>query len=118
MIPPTPETLMRSRYSAYATCSADYIVATTYPSRRSENLRREVIDFATKYEFQRLKILETREGQSADEALVGFEVTSEERKRYAVRGMEAIIKPQKSRELSRFQREDGRWYYVDSDMNY
>lgn len=41
-IPETPEQLMRSRYSAYVTKNADYLIATWHPDCHANNWREEI----------------------------------------------------------------------------
>jgi SEC-C motif-containing protein len=66
---------MRSRYSAYATAQADYIIATTHrdnPQWQEEHLRwkAEILAFCRETEFRGLTLLTYRQGSS--EAIVHF----------------------------------------------
>ncbi|MAU08858.1 MAG: zinc chelation protein SecC [Anaerolineaceae bacterium] len=63
---PTPEALMRARYSAFALHDADFIMRTTHEDspHRKEDRRlwiAEILAFATQTQFIALNILETTE---------------------------------------------------------
>ena len=53
----TAEVLMRSRYSAYATHDADYLIATTHSSTRATHSKNEILYWATSNQWQRLEII-------------------------------------------------------------
>ncbi|WP_430537987.1 YchJ family protein [Agrilutibacter niabensis] len=96
------EALMRSRYSAYVRGDAAYLLATWHASTRPQAL-----DFgdagATRWlglEVKRHQLLD------ADRATVEFVA------RYRVGGAAAV----RLHEISRFVREDGRWYYLDGEF--
>ncbi|WP_193554480.1 YchJ family protein [Glaciihabitans arcticus] len=95
---PTAERLMRSRYSAYATGRADYVISTWHPTTVPSDL---VLDDDTRW--YRLDILAKESGGPFDtEGSVLFEA-------FWRRGDERGSQLEKSR----FVREDGRWLYVD-----
>ncbi len=54
---PTALALMRSRYSAYATHNADYLLETTYISERKHYSKAEILKWATANKWQKLEIL-------------------------------------------------------------
>ena len=98
---PSAELLMRSRYSAYVLKLADYLLATWHPSTRPSEL-----DLA-----------------ADDSKWLGLEV-----KRHAVQGEEQATvefvaryriagRGHRLHELSRFVREDGRWFYIDGELS-
>ena len=63
---PSPEALMRSRYSAYALDLSDYIIKTTHPDGspyRSDRAawKRDIESFSQNTHFARLQILATKE---------------------------------------------------------
>lgn len=97
---PTAEALMRSRYSAYVLRLEAYLLATWHPSTRPASL-----DFGDEQppptwlglKVQRHHLL------NPDEAEVEFVA------RFRLGGSSA----QRLHECSRFQREQGRWYYLD-----
>ncbi len=96
---PTPETLMRSRYSAFALEKADYILATWHSSTRPQR-----IEFTPGLEeWLQLKVIAGRE--QGDEGEVEFIARS----RVGGRSHEM-------HETSRFVREGGRWLYVSGVM--
>lgn len=103
--PATAEELMRSRYTAYARGDVDYLLATHHPSTRPD--RAGVARSAATAEFTRLVIHE------AGEDWVRFDAHYRPRPspEHPPRGPEQVL-----RERSRFQREAGRWLYLDGDV--
>ena len=98
---PTAETLMRSRYTAYTLSREDYLLTTWHPSTRPDAL-----DLAGEVGTKWLGLeVKRHEQQDADHACVEFVV------RYKVNG-----RAHRLHEVSRFMREDGRWFYVDGDV--
>jgi SEC-C motif-containing protein len=95
---PDAESLMRSRYSAYVKHLETYLLATWHPTTRPERLDLAAAA-ATKWLGLEVK---RHEVTGADSASVEFVA------RFKVGG-----RAQRQHELSRFVREDGRWYYVD-----
>lgn len=85
-LPESAEALMRSRYSAYAKKLVKYIVDTTHPenplakSTTDNNspsaLEKDVKATCDKINWEKLKVLECRDGSSANEAYVTFQVSS------------------------------------------
>lgn len=98
---PDAETLMRSRYTAYVRGLADYLLATWHPSTRPAALD---LDESPRPKWIGLEI-KRHEATGPDGALVEFVA------RCRVGG-----RAQRMHEVSRFVREDGRWYYVAGDM--
>ena len=98
---PTAEALMRSRYTAFVVKNEEYLFASWHSSTRPENIGLEEQD---QISWQGLNVLNARE--EGDTAVVEFVA------RYTVQGQE-----QRLHEKSRFLREEGRWYYVDGDIN-
>jgi SEC-C motif-containing protein len=99
-IAPTAETLMRSRYSAYVLKLADYLLATWHPDTRPVELDLSADD--TKWLG-----LEVKKHAQQDDSHASVEFVA----RYRIAG-----KGHRLHELSRFVREDGRWYYVDGEL--
>ena len=94
---PSPEALMRSRYSAYVVGLIDYLLATWHPSTSPGEL-----------ELSPVKCLglEVRHAEaSGDAGVVEFIA------RCRVNG-----RGQRLHETSRFVRDAGRWYYIDGQM--
>jgi SEC-C motif-containing protein len=95
---PTAEALMRSRYSAYTLLREDYLLITWHPSTRPSVLGLAE-EAATKWLGLEVK---RHEQQDAEHAIVEFVA------RYKMGG-----RAHRLAEVSRFVREDGRWFYVD-----
>lgn len=96
--PPSPEALMRSRYTAYTLLREDYLLSTWHPSTRPVPLGL-ADDVQTKWlglEVKRSEMTDT------DHAIVEFVA------RYKVNG-----RAHRLHEVSSFVREEGRWFYVD-----
>ncbi len=89
---------MRSRFSAFAVGDADYLLATWHPATRPGAL-----DLDDDTEWRRLDILRAAAGGPFDTTGV-VEFVAHYRDA-AGRG--------RLHEVSRFVREDGRWYYVE-----
>jgi len=94
---PTPEALMRSRYSAYAVGLIDYLLATWHPSTAPGELELSPVKWIG------LEVLHAQE--SGDAGVVEFVA------RCRVNG-----RAQRMHETSRFVRAEGRWYYIDGQM--
>ena len=97
---PTPEALMRSRFSAYALSLRDYVLDTWHESTRPEHMER--FDCGVKWLGLTVKRAWTT---SPDEGFVEFIARSK-----APGGGPA----HRLEELSRFVRSDARWQYVDA----
>ena len=98
---PNALSLMKSRYSAYATGNADYIIKTTHPENpdfttEHASWKKDIDIFSKHTEFWGLKIIEFIDGE--EEAYVTFE---------------ASLSSGLLTEKSRFLKSDGRWLYVD-----
>jgi SEC-C motif-containing protein len=94
---PTAESLMRSRYSAFAVGDAGYLLRTWHPSGRPRTLS---LDPAL--QWTRLAILETRDGGLFDATgTVTF------RALFVQHGKRGVVA-----ETSRFVRLDGQWAYL------
>jgi SEC-C motif-containing protein len=89
---------MRSRYAAFVLGNADYLRASWHPSTRPEELALE-----TEVRWLGLDVRRCERGGAGDgEGTVEFVA------RYKVNGRAGRL-----HEVSRFLREDGRWYYLD-----
>ncbi|WP_418275551.1 YchJ family protein [Isoptericola jiangsuensis] len=98
---PTAEALMRSRYSAFVVLDADYLLASWHASTRPPSLE---LDAGQRW--LRLEILAVDGGGPFDS--VG---TVEFAAHFRADGQRGQLL-----EVSRFVREDGRWFYVDGDV--
>ena len=94
---PTALALMKSRYAAYATHQADYLLATTHSSERKYYSKEEILHWATANKWQKLEII------SSTENTVEF-------KAYFI---DANNVNQVHYEFSTFKQENGSWFYVD-----
>lgn len=93
---------MRSRYTAYTLMNEAYLLATWHSSTRPVTL-----NLATELPTKWLGLdVHTHQQQDAEHATVAFTA------RYKVQG-----RAQHLHELSRFVRENGRWFYVDGDID-
>ena len=97
-VAPTAEALMRSRFSAFAVADEAYLLRTWHPTTRPPRL---ALDPSQRW--TRLEVLDTSRGGLLDAA-----GTVEFRAHYRYGGQAGAL-----REISRFVREDGQWYYVD-----
>ncbi|QZA79445.1 hypothetical protein K4H28_05460 [Deefgea tanakiae] len=91
---------MRSRYSAYVLGLADYLAATWHGSTRPADL-----DLTEDTEVKWLGLKVDFASEAGDEGVVHFVA------RYKVGG-----KAHRLSEKSRFIREDGRWFYLDGEV--
>ncbi len=97
---PDAQTLMRSRYCAFVLDELDYLLDTWHSSTRPESLEPNAP--GTKW----LGLDVRRHAQQDDDhATVEFVARSRQNGRAA-----------RLHEVSRFIREDGRWFYVDGDF--
>jgi SEC-C motif-containing protein len=94
---PTALALMKSRYSAYATHQADYLLATTHISERKYYSREDILHWATANKWRKLEII------SSTENTVEF-------KAYF---LDANNVNQIHYEFSTFKQENGKWFYLD-----
>lgn len=98
-LPETAEQLMRSRYTAFTRCDEQYLIQSWHPDTRPQNLN--LVD-QKNIKWVGLKILRHEPAESS--ATVEFVAC------YKVNG-----KAEKIHELSRFIKQDSRWFYVDGD---
>lgn len=59
--PKTAETLMRARYSAYATHAADYLVQTTHISTRKYYKKSDILTWSKNNQWLKLEVLASTE---------------------------------------------------------
>ena len=98
----TAEALMRSRYSAYVRGDRDYLLRTWHASTRPP-----AFDFSDAGTTRWLGLdVRRHEQHGADHAMVEFIA------RYKIGSASAV----RLHEISRFLREDGRWFYVDGEF--
>ena len=94
---PTALALMKSRYSAYATHQADYLLNTTHSSQRKYYSKAAILNWATANEWQKLEII------SFTENTVEFKACF----------LDENKQNQIHHEFSTFKKENDIWFYVD-----
>lgn len=101
--PPTAEALMRSRYAAFATHNVDYLEETLLPGTRADFDRAAALEWATSSEWKGLQIRSTEAGGAGDsEGWVEFVAV------FNQNGQDQV-----HHETGHFEKQGGRWYYVD-----
>jgi SEC-C motif domain protein len=100
----TAPQLMRSRYSAYVLRLTDYLLATWHPDTRPATL---ALPPPEELRWVGLDIRSQRLGGNGRRARVEFIA------RFREGGASRV---QAQHEVSRFVREDGRWFYVDGEF--
>lgn len=101
--PDTPQQLMRARYGAFVLRLTDFLLSSWHPDTRPATL--ELPD-SEQLRWLGLDIRSKQLGASGNRARVEFIA------RYREHGGPVQMR----HEISRFVREDGRWYYVDSEF--
>lgn len=101
---PSPEALMRSRYSAFTRADLDHLENTLAPEAKEDYDRSETETWVKDAKWDGLEI----RGSSVD----GDQGTVEFVARYRFHG-----KVYAHHELASFRQHDGRWVYVDGVMN-
>lgn len=97
---PTALALMKSRYSAYATHQADYLLATTPISQRKYYSKEEILNWATANDWKKLEI-------------ISYTETTVEFKAYF---LDKNKQNQVHYEFSTFKKENDSWFYVDGTL--
>ncbi len=99
-LPPTPEALMRSRYSAYTKANVGYIAKTMQGEVRDTFDEQDTLTWLKEVTWLGLKVLKTRQ-KSDNLGFVSFEA------RYLYQDKEQAIC-----EKSEFHKISGKWIYV------
>lgn len=94
------EQLMRSRFTAYRLQDEAYILETWHPDYRPQTL-----SLTGDVQWTGLRVIRHQPGPGEDEARVEFIAS------YLADG-----EPGQMHEISRFLRQDGRWYYLDGEQ--
>lgn len=97
---PTAEALMRSRYSAFATQNADYLLATTHFSTRKHHIKSDILSWSQANHWIKLVVI------SATVNTVSFKAFY----------IDEDGNSQIHQEHSIFKLEAGQWFYVDGDF--
>ncbi len=95
---PTPEALMRSRYTAYVVKNVDYLVRTTHPSARSDGLAKSIRKWMRQVEWLKLHVI-AAEGDRVEFMAEYLSATA----------------PGRHHECSVFEKVDGEWFYLGED---
>lgn len=96
---PTAEALMRSRYSAYVVCNADYLWQTTAPRERRHHSKTAITEWAKNNQWIKLEVLNVTD------------TTVEFKAYYIDHNLNAHVHHEKSS----FIYKDKRWYYSDGE---
>lgn len=97
---PSPEALMRSRYTAFVLGLSDYLSATWHPTTRPASL-----EDSSEVDWKSLCI--EHSAQHGEEGTVTFEARFKDASQWHA-----------LKETSRFVCEQGHWFYVDGDANW
>ena len=97
---PTAETLMRSRYTAFATQAIDYLIATTHSSTRKFHKKSDILEWSTSNQWSKLEVIDSTENTVTFKAYY----------------FDFQLKPQIHYEKSTFKNENGSWFYVDGEF--
>lgn len=100
---PTPEALMRSRYTAFATKNTDYLEETTDPQASQEFDFEANEEWARNAEFTGLEILSAKE--EGNKGFVEF------RARFRMNGEDHV-----HHEKSKFRKQGGVWFFRDGKV--
>ncbi len=104
---PTPEALMRARYTAHATGEFTFLETSVHPSTREKVDTAKMRQWAEAVTWNGLEVHGTTGGGETDDTgTVSFTA------RYSINGVE-----QDMREDASFVREDGVWHYLDGDVH-
>ena len=101
---PTAQALMRSRYCAFVSHNADYLIKTWHPSCRVESLRDELNAGFPNTQWLGLNVISSQETPNDNQAYVEFsacfiEINTDDK--------------QYLHERSRFIKMDDSWFYID-----
>jgi SEC-C motif-containing protein len=96
----TAEKLMRSRYSAFATGAADYLVNTTHILKRRFHNKKDILDWSQANKWLKLEVLASTENTVTFKAYY----------------LDENLKAQVHYEHSTFKLENEKWFYVDGEF--
>jgi SEC-C motif-containing protein len=99
-IAPTAESLMRSRYSAYAVHNAGYLVATTHTSTRRYHNKKDILDWPHCNQWIKLEVIHSTENKVEFKAFY----------------LDSQMQMQMHHEHSTFKVKDEKWFYVDGEF--
>lgn len=99
----TAEALMRSRYVAFTLANVDYLMRTWHTRYRPVRDRKKILAWAKSVNWIGLQVIDVKDGLPDDQ-----EVVVEFRAMFVEAGSMSHI-----HERSRFEREKGKWVYVN-----
>lgn len=103
---PTPEALMRSRYTAYVKQDLPYLLRTLHPSQRGDYDEQGAARWAREAEWQSLEVVTvTTDPADANRGSVEFKA------RYRMQGADHV-----HHERAAFRRSGGSWYFYDGRL--
>jgi SEC-C motif-containing protein len=102
----TAEQLMRSRYTAYVVKNVDYLVRTTHPATRANDLEESIRTWMRQVEWLKLHVVATEQGTANDE---------DGRVEFIAEYMTSTA-PARHHECSVFKKVDGDWYYFGEEI--
>lgn len=100
---PTPEALMRSRYTAYTLHNVDYIEDTMLGAVKAEFDKEKALEWAKKSQWDRLEMIHT-EFKTPTQGFVEFKAF------YTIAQKQYCL-----HELSEFTLQDNTWFYIDGN---
>lgn len=107
---------MRSRFSAFSTGEADYLVETQHISTKSGRDRVDILKTIRETEWTNLIVVSTQRGLEADvEGQVEFVAVFRPKALTLMGSTTDSSAFQQLHERSSFVREEGRWQYVDGE---
>lgn len=98
---PSAETLMRSRFSAFAIPNGEYLMETTLPKKRKFHNKKDLQEWGEINEWTKLEILK---------------IPALNQVEFKAYYNDENGKPQIHHEFSLFQKENDRWYYVSGEF--
>jgi SEC-C motif-containing protein len=101
-------TLMRSRFTAYANCQAEYLLNTTHPKTRVESSLSEIESWAKENSWTKLEIINSEKGTTRD---------SQGTVEFKAHFTDVDGKKQVHHEKSTFLKENGHWFYLEGIAN-
>lgn len=103
-----PESLMRSRYSAFVHKNIEYLYETLDPQARSDFDREATVRWANNSEFIGLEILTA--SHEGNKGVVEFKA------KFKPLGSQDAGKEQTHHEISKFRKQGGIWYFRDGKV--
>lgn len=100
-IPPSPEALMRSRYSAFCSKNLPYLLSTRLPELRNQDDESQILKTFEQTQWLRLEVLDAK--TSANQGMVEFIA-------YYKQDSEDVGQ---LHERSEFVLQNNRWFYAD-----